>query len=536
MFLTLMGEPGHAALLAAANWLESVAGKAAPAAISAVWQGMTLAVVLAISLKLASRIHIHLGAAQRFTVWLAAFAAVAGLPLFPWFSGGAAFSHAAHMPGDATAGAAWQRFPHFQLDDRWALAIVGLWFAATLVRGVRLGVHGLRLRRVWSAAKPVEANPQLGALLEGGCSAGVRHYRNAVELCTTEALDRPAVIGFLTPRILIPEWLYGQLTADELKQVVLHEAEHLRRGDDWSNLLQKLALVLFPLNPALAWIERQLCREREMACDEGVVQRTLAPCAYAACLTSLAERGLERRRGQVLALGVLGSRSELVGRVLSVLARKQALHPRAARAVVGVVACGLLLTSIELVRCPQIVAFVSKAPLPQSLPASMLAQNDRGFRVVEARAALPANSRGAGFAMARSIGDTDRQAAAAPGYEMARTQQAQGREPQVALVKATMQPAEAAGQQVVVLAAWEEVQIAPRGDGVQADYDMGTAAQPQAGTTNSGTSGKNAPAQTMQISVARLVFLVPQPTHDKASSSTLPPAPAPESGWLVLQL
>jgi hypothetical protein len=54
---------------------------------------------------------------------------------------------------------------------------------------------------------------------------------------------------------------------------VLHEMEHLRRGDDWTNLLQKLSLVVFPLNPALIWIERQLCLERELACDDRCCRR-----------------------------------------------------------------------------------------------------------------------------------------------------------------------------------------------------------------------------------------------------------------------
>ena len=135
------------------------------------------------------------------------------------------------------------------------------------------------------------------------------------------------MIGFLAPRILIPEWLFARLTPGELEQVVLHEAEHLRRRDDWTNLLQKLSLVLFPLNPALAWMERRLCREREMACDEGVVRRTQAPRAYAACLTSLAERGLQRRV-QALSLGAFERRPELVHRVHSILRRRQALHPR----------------------------------------------------------------------------------------------------------------------------------------------------------------------------------------------------------------
>ena len=59
------------------------------------------------------------------------------------------------------------------------------------------------------------------------------------------------MIGFFSPRLLIPEWLFAKLAPSDLQQIVLHECEHLRRGDDWINLLQKVGLALFPLNPAL---------------------------------------------------------------------------------------------------------------------------------------------------------------------------------------------------------------------------------------------------------------------------------------------
>ncbi len=81
-------------------------------------------------------------------------------------------------------------------------------------------------------------------------------------------------------------------------------------------------------------MERRLCREREMACDEGVVRRTQAPRAYAACLTTLAERGLQQRellrRAHALSLGAFTRRPELVHRVHSILRRKRALNPLAA--------------------------------------------------------------------------------------------------------------------------------------------------------------------------------------------------------------
>lgn len=225
--------------------------------------------------------------------------------------------------------------PLLQLDVRWVLAIAALWAGASTVRAANLALHSFRLRRLWKAARPVQVTAALVDALKD-----VRGGR--VEICTTQSLDRPSVIGFLAPRILIPAWLMARLTQGELEQIVLHEAEHLRRRDDWTNLAQKLALMVFPLNPALVWMEHRLCREREMACDEGVVRITNAPRAYAACLASLAERGLERRQAEALSLGAWQRRPELVHRVHGILRRKRRLSKGAAVALLGTVGCALI--------------------------------------------------------------------------------------------------------------------------------------------------------------------------------------------------
>ena len=96
--------------------------------------------------------------------------------------------------------------------------------------------------------------------------------------------------------------------------------EHLRRRDDWTNLFQKAALVLFPLNPVLLWVERRLCAERELACDDRVLRSSGAAKAYAICLTRLAEFSMIQR-SLSLALGAWERQSELVRRVHRLLRR-----------------------------------------------------------------------------------------------------------------------------------------------------------------------------------------------------------------------
>ena len=138
--------------------------------------------------------------------------------------------------------------------------------------------------------------------------------------------------------------------------MVIHEMEHLRRGDDWTNLLQKLALVLFPLNPALVWVERRLCAERELACDDRVLHAGSGRKAYALCLTHLAEYSLVRR-GFALVLGAWERRPELVRRVQRILyqpARTMGRKP--ALAVCGTLLAGIFGCTLTLAHAPQLVS------------------------------------------------------------------------------------------------------------------------------------------------------------------------------------
>jgi hypothetical protein len=257
------------------------------------------------------------------------------------------------------------------MDPRWSLAATGLWALAGVARGIQLVTSAVRLRGIGRRATPVLAAETLGDL----------GWRRSPVLCTSVDVDRPCVIGFLRPRILVPEALFAELSAPDIEQVVLHEMEHLRRGDDWTNLLQKLALTIFPLNPVLAWVERRLCLERELACDDGVLRSTGAPKAYATCLARLAEHAMMLRDASSLALGALGAaleqRSELVRRVHRILALSQsgAMGRRQTAAVTTVLVAGLFGGAAALEHAPRLVSF---APAAIASSAS-LATGDSGL-------------------------------------------------------------------------------------------------------------------------------------------------------------
>jgi beta-lactamase regulating signal transducer with metallopeptidase domain len=327
--------------------IESVSRLVANSFVSGLWQGIVLAAGVGLCLRLVPRTT----AAVRFAIWTAVFAVLAVLPLL----------HAYSLQADGGMAAGHSAVVH--VDVRWSFAIAAIWLVASLVRAVQLAMSAVRLHGIWKRAVPVEG---CDAILS---AAGIR----GVELCTSRDVDRPSVIGFFSPRILIPEELFARLTTAEFGQIVLHEVGHLRRADDWINLLQKLSLVVVPLNPVLIWIERRLCLERELACDDDVLRLTKAPKAYATCLTNLAEQRLGLgHRAATLSLGAWERRSELARRVHSILRGGEGMGRVQARVVMGALVLGLLGGSAELARCPQLVSFSPRTVLPVSAMAQRL--------------------------------------------------------------------------------------------------------------------------------------------------------------------
>jgi len=542
--LLIASFPGQ--LSGAAGSLESalraISTQAASAALTALWQGALLVGSLALCLRLAPRTS----AAHRFALWSAAFITLVSLPALVLVSsltsasvGGAAAA------GPAAATSAWLR-----LDERWSVVIALLWAVAAIARAASLAIHALRLRRIWKSAVPIVLEGS-GRSLQAHASAA--WGRGTVEICTTTSLQRPSVIGFTKPRILIPDWLFARLTVGELEQIVLHEAEHLRRRDDWTNLLQKICLVLFPLNPALVWIERRLCREREMACDDGVVSVTNAPRAYAACLASLAERGLERR-SEVLSLGAWQRRPELVHRVHSILRRQGALGPVATRVLMGALSAGLVFGAVELSRCPQLVAFVPAAHVDMKAEVAHSEARlvnaayhpDRSARVVPATLEFKSTNIGLSRAEIRPVkamnadapvergegGQSDVRAINTSFSEPARARPATGKT-DLRADAAGAKP-EIAEQQWIVLTSWETEQVQPatESNGLTADYDA--PANPQSEGDAQAPSGQKpaSPQPQSRITVTRLIFRVLPAGLNTPQSGIA----AIRDGWLVIQL
>src|SRR5580700_5411111 len=71
--------------------------------------------------------------------------------------------------------------------------------------------------------------------------------RTGVRLASSTEIAIPIAVGPRHPSILIPSRLFKELDDVDLGQIVLHEAAHLARRDDYALLVQRLVEALFAL-------------------------------------------------------------------------------------------------------------------------------------------------------------------------------------------------------------------------------------------------------------------------------------------------
>ncbi len=153
--------------------------------------------------------------------------------------------------------------------------LVGVAGIASLARSLA------RLARAKCAAFPIPS-----ALVGGATSSG--RMGRPILICASDTIELPIAAGLWSPAILLPQTLVDAAPADMLQQIIHHEAAHLRRYDDWSNLVQRMIERLFWFNPAVFLVGHQIELEREMACDDWAVAQGGNDRRFAACLLEVA--------------------------------------------------------------------------------------------------------------------------------------------------------------------------------------------------------------------------------------------------------
>jgi hypothetical protein len=193
---------------------------------------------------------------------------------------------------------------------------------------------------------------------------------------------------------MLPAWTLRELTSNKLKPILIHELTHLKRRDDWTNLLQKMVRAIFFFHPAVWWIDARLSLEREMACDDTVLAITGNPRAYASCLIELLEKSCARQ-GWTMAQAAVHKAQELSLRIAKILDAKRPVTTRVWKPALGLAGVFSLACFAISYCAPQLVAVGSNpaahmTAIKTTLPASDVDRVSMPAVVIPASFHIPA--------------------------------------------------------------------------------------------------------------------------------------------------
>jgi TonB family protein len=264
------------------------------------------------------------------------------------------------MPDDITPGSS--RSPEFSPS---ALLFAG-WLLGVIVFLLPVAAGLRQLRSLRRTAIPWRHGQTVAAALAR--DAGIHRH---VEVLL-DTVSGPTTFGVMHSVILLPvdaeNW-----DADDLNRALVHELEHVRRGDWMSHCLARVVCSMYWFHP-LAWMAwRQFALDAERACDDAVLG-VAEPTAYADQLVGLARRLSALRKSPGLAMA---SRADLTARVGAVLDGRQRRGRAGALSVaLAWIAAAMLLAAVSpllIVAAPQ-VAIPVPVGLPIAMPPIVLAQ------------------------------------------------------------------------------------------------------------------------------------------------------------------
>ncbi|MFA5863065.1 MAG: M56 family metallopeptidase [Phycisphaerae bacterium] len=191
-------------------------------------------------------------------------------------------------------------------------AVAMLYVGGLLAMLLRMAVGLIRWRSLCAQA---EAAPQ-----------GVAHLvvkRTRIRMLVSDRLASPVCGGILRPVVVLPRSLLSA-GSEELRMVLRHEFAHVQRGDNLTNLLQRLIEAAYFYHP-LVWLASvRLTQEREHICDNYVLADGADARSYADLLARIAESYTARPLAQTVAL----FEGRLLARVTSLLDSNRNLATR----------------------------------------------------------------------------------------------------------------------------------------------------------------------------------------------------------------
>ena len=147
-----------------------------------------------------------------------------------------------------------------------------IWAAGCIVTMLNFLYNIYKIYRIRKSAYPITAESEPDLYREYlSCIKELNIKRN-VTLYASCSISSPVSYGLIRPKIMIPQDMDIELSAQDLHYIFLHELQHYKHKDAVLNYMSCIFQILYWFNPFIWYGFRIMRKDREIACDYSVIR------------------------------------------------------------------------------------------------------------------------------------------------------------------------------------------------------------------------------------------------------------------------
>jgi len=196
-----------------------------------------------------------------------------------------------------------------EISAKLVMPLFIIWSIGTGMGFILLIAGYLRLKKLLIKAHQIRDEKAIAILRKTVIEVGTSR---PIRLFTSNKARVPISIGFIHPCVVLPHWMLN--SHEKLRMVLIHEISHLKRFDDFINLISRTIGSLFFFHPLFHLAVKELKLSNEEICDGWAVRLIGTREDYADCLVELSRGCLGR-----LPIGFGENGSSMIRRVNSIL-------------------------------------------------------------------------------------------------------------------------------------------------------------------------------------------------------------------------
>ena len=152
-------------------------------------------------------------------------------------------------------------------------SVIGLILCAVWLIGMAAMVllvikSAIRVNAVKKSALPLQNRAV--HILYNDCLREMKIKRK-IPVYSTAFLKSPVITGLFKPCIYLPIHLISDYHAADMRYMLLHELQHYRHKDALAGYLMNFFGILYWCNPLVRYALKEMCIDREIACDSSVL-------------------------------------------------------------------------------------------------------------------------------------------------------------------------------------------------------------------------------------------------------------------------